>query len=154
MAACNLLRFDFSPETLELSIKGEDLDLISAIYSELCFQNLNRSYRPSNAYLKPFLPKLPNGKNAMSRTKDLSGIGTLTINCTSLDNFFEVLFVVSEAYTVACAPGQKYSGTIEGVSDRGKMASALVSSFTWPISDGSLQTTSSVDAIDFSKLKV
>ncbi len=136
------------------SVKGEDLDLISDIYSEICVQNLDRSFRPRNAYLKPFLPRLPDGKNGMSRTMDCSGVGTLTVNCTSLSTYFDVLCVVSEEYKVTCAPGQEFSGTIEGMRDRGVMASALVSSYEWPISDGSPETSSSADAIEFSKLEV
>jgi hypothetical protein len=154
MAVCNQLRFHFCPETLVLTVKGEDLDLISDIYSEICVQNLHRSFRPRNSYVKPFLPRFPDGTNGMSRTKDSSGVGTLSAKCTSLKTYFAVLCVVSEEFKVTCPPGQNFSGTIEGMRDRGMMASALVSSYEWPIFDGSPEINSSADAIEFAKLEV
>ena len=83
---------------------------------------------------------------------DCSGVGTLTVKCTSLNTYFDVLCVVSEEYKVTCAPGQEFSGTIEGM--RGLMASALVPSYKWPISDVSTETTSSADSIELSKLEL
>mmetsp|Transcript_12619 Transcript_12619/g.27061 ORF Transcript_12619/g.27061 Transcript_12619/m.27061 type:complete len:91 (-) Transcript_12619:83-355(-) len=50
----------------------------------------------------------------MTRTKDLNGIGTLTIQCADLTCFWDIFIAVEDAFYVTCDPGQKYSGTIEG----------------------------------------
>jgi hypothetical protein len=154
MEDCNILHFHFCPETLVFTVKGEDLNTISQIYSELGLQDLRRSFRPRNSYIKPFLPELPDGQNGMRRSKDLSGVGTLTVQCTNLTCYFDVFIVVSDAFYVTCNPGQKFVGTIAGMRKKGPMASALVSSYIWPISDGSPDATSAAEATEFSKLGI
>ncbi len=137
------------------TVEGGDLDLISEIHSEIFAQNLHLSFKPRNSQLRPFLPQLPDGTNGMTCTKNLSDVGTLTVRCTSLNTYFDVLLVVSKEFKVTCAPGHEFSGTIEGMRDKGMVASAQAPSYTWPISDESLKKSSSPnDAIEFSKLKV
>ena len=145
-----ILRFHYSPETLVFTVKGEDLNMISQIYAEIIFQNMRRSFKPRNSYLRPFLPE----KDAMRRTMDLNGVGTLTVQCTSRTSYCDVFIYVGEAFYVACDPGQAHIGTINGMRPRGPMASSVVSSYIWPISDDSFETASSAEAIDFSKLGI
>ena len=153
MADCNYLRFHFCPETLAFTVRGKDLDLISEIYLEICGQNMHRSFRNCNSFSKPFLPKLPDGKNGMNRTKDSNGVGTLTLSCTSITTYFEVLLIMTKEFKVNCAPGQEFSGIIEDVHGRRRMA-GLISSYEWPILDRTPERTSPADATEFSKLKI
>ncbi len=132
------------------TVKGEDLNAISQIFCEINFENSRRCLRSCNPNLKPFLQKSP-----MTRTKDFNGIGTLTIRCADLTCFWDVIIAVEDAFYVNYDPGQKYSGTIDGMRPRGPMASsALVSSYEWPISNVSPATPSSAEAHEMSKLKI
>ena len=134
------------------TVKGEDLVTISQIYSEISLQDLRRSFRTRNSYLKPFLPQSP---DAMRRTKDLNGVGTLTVQCKDLVSYCDVFIAVSEAFYVTCDPGQIYSGTIEGIRGIDPLASErLVSEYQWPISDGSPATSSSAEFTEFSALGI
>ena len=88
--------------------KGGDLDLISKIHSEIFAYNLHLSFKPLHSQCRPFLPKFPDGSNGMTRTKNLSDIGTLTVHCTSINTYLDVLSVVSKEFKVTCAPGDEF----------------------------------------------
>ncbi len=140
---------------LVFTVEGGDLDLIREIHSEIFAPNQHFSFKPRSSQSRPFLLQLPDGTNVMSLSKDfLSDICTLTIRCTSLNTCFDVFLVVGKEFKVTCAPGDKFSGMIEGLRDKGIVASAQVISYKWPILNPYDKITSSVsDAIELSKLK-
>jgi hypothetical protein len=145
------LRFHYNPETLVFTVKGEDLYMISQICAEINLQNKRRSFKPRNSYLRPFLPEA----DAMRRTKDLNGVGTLTVQCTSQTSYCDVFIYVSEAFYVTCDPGQEDVGTIVGKRpNTDPMASALVSTYIWPIVDDSHEIASSEEAVELSTLGI
>jgi hypothetical protein len=154
MEHSNFLDFHLCPTTFIFTIKGNDLNLISEIFFEIGLQDAERCFAPRNSQMKPFLHNFPDGKKGMSRTKNLSGVGTLTIHCTCLKTYLDIILILRKEFFVTNTPGQKYSGKIEGMRDRGPLASALVCTYEWPVYNGIPESTSSVDSIALSNLEI
>jgi hypothetical protein len=145
------LKFTFCPETFVFTVKGKDLETMSQIFSEIGFQDLRRQGRTCNPYLKPLLLQSP---DAMKTSKDLSGVGTLTVKCTDLMAYGDILVAVCKAFYATCDPRQMYSGTIGVIRGIDPLASERVLDDEWPISDGSPARTVSTESIEFSALGI
>ncbi len=105
-----MLTYTYSPATYVVTITGQDLELINAIYQKVGVENrMCGINRPSR---KPFLPTLPKDQNAMNLSKDLQGVATLVIQCTDSEGLSELLYVLSNRFDLKSGPKQGV-GTIE-----------------------------------------
>jgi hypothetical protein len=138
----SLATFSYCSAAREMTIKGDDNNLMNLIFNNITTENTLRNIRP---HQKSFLPKMEAGKKAMTRTEDSTGGITLTIYCPNSNQYYDIYFVLCNYFDVDSAPHQDF-GTIQRFKVRAERFALCHGSSVNGILDPSSKTSMSSES--------